>query len=101
MIVAIPKEINAIEPRVAATPSTVKDLIKSGLQVQVETLAGNESFFSDQEYINAGAEILGIGGLHYYSIKAQSSDSPIYTIDQVLPYQSYKKFIAHYLKTFL
>ena len=58
MIVAIPKEINAMEPRVAATPSTVKDLIKSGLQVQVETLAGNESFFSDQEYVNAGAEIV-------------------------------------------
>ena len=58
MIVAIPKEINAIEPRVAATPSTVKDLIKSGLQVRVETLAGNESFFSDQEYVNAGAEIV-------------------------------------------
>ena len=56
MIVAIPKEINAIEPRVAATPSTVKDLIKSGLQVRVETLAGNESFFSDQEYVNAGAK---------------------------------------------
>ena len=58
MIVAIPKEINTIEPRVAATPSTVKDLIKSGLQVRVETLAGNESFFSDQEYVNAGAEIV-------------------------------------------
>ena len=58
MIVAIPKEINAMEPRVAATPSTVKDLIKSGLQVRVETLAGNESFFSDQEYVNAGAEIV-------------------------------------------
>ena len=58
MIVAIPKEINTMEPRVAATPSTVKDLIKSGLQVRVETLAGNESFFSDQEYVNAGAEIV-------------------------------------------
>ena len=58
MIVAIPKEIDTIEPRVAATPSTVKDLIKSGLEVRVETLAGNESFFSDQEYVNAGAEIV-------------------------------------------
>ena len=58
MIVAIPKEINAMEPRVAATPSTVKDLIKSGLQVRVETLAGNESFFSDQDYVNSGAEIV-------------------------------------------
>ena len=29
MIVAIPKEKNTMEPRVAATPSTVKDLIKS------------------------------------------------------------------------
>jgi len=37
-----------------------------------------------KDKINAGAEILGIGGLHYYSIKGQSSNSNIYTIDQVL-----------------
>lgn len=58
MIVAIPKEKTAREARVAATPATVKVLIKSGLKVQVETQAGNQSFFSDQDYVEAGAQIV-------------------------------------------
>ena len=31
MYVAIPKELNSLEPRVAATPGSVKQIIKSGL----------------------------------------------------------------------
>ena len=58
MIVAIPKEIHALEPRVAATPATVKEFIKFGLDVQVEAQAGKQSFFSDQDYKDAGAEII-------------------------------------------
>tara|TARA_B100000029_G_scaffold124888_2_gene118391 strand:+ start:1680 stop:2813 length:1134 start_codon:yes stop_codon:yes gene_type:complete len=58
MIVAIPKEIHALEPRVAATPATVKEFIKVGLDVQVEAQAGKQSFFSDQDYKDAGAEII-------------------------------------------
>ena len=46
MIVGILKERES-EPRVAATPNTVKDLIKCGLSVHVESHAGENSFISD------------------------------------------------------
>lgn len=58
MLVAIPKEIIPKESRVAATPATVKELIKAGLTVQVEANAGQGSFFSDNEYEEAGATIV-------------------------------------------
>jgi len=58
MIVAIPKENDPLEHRVAATPGSVKDLIKSGMKVQVESQAGTRSFYSDQNYLDAGADII-------------------------------------------
>ena len=58
MNVAIPKELNDLEPRVAATPGTVKQIIKSGLKVSVESGAGLNSFISDEEYQNAGATLI-------------------------------------------
>ncbi|SVE48326.1 uncharacterized protein METZ01_LOCUS501180, partial [marine metagenome] len=41
MIATILKEIQENEPRVAATPSTVKELTKAGLTVQLESGAGD------------------------------------------------------------
>ena len=58
MYLAIPKENINGETRVAATPGTVKDLIKSGMEVYVESKAGQNSYFSDQEYKDAGAIIV-------------------------------------------
>ena len=58
MYLAIPKENINGETRVAATPGTVKDLIKSGMEVYVESKAGQNSYFSDQEYKDAGANIV-------------------------------------------
>ncbi|MBT4753839.1 MAG: Re/Si-specific NAD(P)(+) transhydrogenase subunit alpha [Candidatus Marinimicrobia bacterium] len=58
MIVIIPKEIYPDETRVAATPATVKDLIKSGLTVHVETGAGQSAYISDNDYMDAGAKII-------------------------------------------
>ena len=58
MIVAIPKEINALETRVAATPGSIKDLIKSGMEVHVESKAGIKSFITDQDYKDAGARVI-------------------------------------------
>ncbi|NOZ08097.1 MAG: Re/Si-specific NAD(P)(+) transhydrogenase subunit alpha [FCB group bacterium] len=57
MIVAIPKEIAPGENRVAAVPATVKELIKKGLEVHVETGAGEGSFIPDADYEKAGAVI--------------------------------------------
>ena len=49
MIVAIPKEIVPGENRVAANTASVKELIKAGLRVQVESSAGVGSHISDQK----------------------------------------------------
>ncbi|MBT7423035.1 MAG: NAD(P)(+) transhydrogenase (Re/Si-specific) subunit alpha, partial [Candidatus Marinimicrobia bacterium] len=57
MIAAVLKEITPDENRVAATPQTVKDLIKSGLTIRVESGAGDASYISDGDYKNVGAEI--------------------------------------------
>jgi len=57
MKVGIPKEINPLEKRVAATPTTVKRLIKQGFEVQIEHEAGVRANFSDEEFIAAGASI--------------------------------------------
>ena len=58
MYLAIPKENIKGETRVAVTPGTVKDLIKNGMKVYVESKAGQDSYFSDQEYKDAGANIV-------------------------------------------
>ena len=57
MIAAVLKETIIGETRVAATPKTVLELIDSGFTVHVESGAGNQSFFSDQDYVEAGAQI--------------------------------------------
>ena len=57
MIAAVLKETITGEKRVAATPKTVKELINSGITVRVQSAAGEYSFFSDQDYQNAGAEL--------------------------------------------
>lgn len=58
MIVAVPKEQSKNETRVAATPGTVKELIKDGAKVFVESGAGEASFISDKEYEKAGSTII-------------------------------------------
>ena len=55
----IPKEIMHGERRVAAIPETVKKLVAGGAEVLVEKGAGEGAYFSDEEYSNAGARIVG------------------------------------------
>jgi NAD(P) transhydrogenase subunit alpha len=61
MKVFVPKERRPGETRVAATPETVKKMIKQGLAVAVEPGAGDRSFFTDAAYQAAGAT-LAAGG---------------------------------------
>ncbi|RCJ42189.1 NAD(P) transhydrogenase subunit alpha [Nostoc minutum NIES-26] len=58
MRIAVAKEIEVCERRVALNPDTVARLVKQGLEVQVETGAGERSFFSDSAYEAAGAKII-------------------------------------------
>ena len=57
MIIGVPKETKFKENRVAITPLIAKDLIKQGFAVQVESGAGLNSFFSDENYKEAGATL--------------------------------------------
>lgn len=58
MIIGIPKEIKTQEHRVALLPSAAYQLIKHGHKVVVETQAGADIGFCDQNYRDAGAEIV-------------------------------------------
>jgi alanine dehydrogenase len=59
MIVGVPKEIKNNENRVALTPAGVEAFCKAGHQVIIENNAGIGSGITNEEYIAAGAEILG------------------------------------------
>jgi alanine dehydrogenase len=62
MIIGVPKEIKDNEARVGVTPAGVKALTEAGHDVLVETQAGAQSGFPDEEYQNAGAEMVGEAG---------------------------------------
>ncbi|CAG8999322.1 MAG: NAD(P) transhydrogenase subunit alpha [Candidatus Celerinatantimonas neptuna] len=57
MQIGIPKESSQGEARVAATPTTVAQLIKLGFEVQVESGAGSTANFHNTAYQDAGATI--------------------------------------------
>jgi NAD(P) transhydrogenase subunit alpha len=58
MKVGIPKEVAALERRVAATPLTVANIRKLGLEVLVQAGAGDGSEQLDSEYAEVGATIV-------------------------------------------
>jgi len=57
LFIGIPKETSFQERRVALVPEAVSLLVANGHRVRVETNAGKESSFSDNDYSEAGAEI--------------------------------------------
>ncbi|MCC8367704.1 Re/Si-specific NAD(P)(+) transhydrogenase subunit alpha [Xenorhabdus sp. PB61.4] len=57
MHIGVPKERYPNEARVAATPSTVEQLLKLGFNVVVESGAGHLASFDDNAYQKAGAVI--------------------------------------------
>ena len=56
-VIFVPKEVEAGEPRVAASPDTVKRLVGLGFEVVVEAGAGLGSRIVDEEFAKAGATI--------------------------------------------
>lgn len=58
MRIAVAKEIEVGESRVALIPDTVARLVKQGLEVWVEAGAGEHSFFKDAAYEAVGAKII-------------------------------------------
>lgn len=57
MKLAIPRELQAGEQRVALVPESVKKLVGAGMEVAVERGAGASAFFGDDAYTQAGAKI--------------------------------------------
>ena len=57
MRIAVARESDAAEPRVAATPETVKKMIGLGAEVAVEPAAGTKSGILDSDYKDAGANV--------------------------------------------
>lgn len=58
MKIGIPKEIKNNENRVSLTPSGAHTLTVNGHEVFVQTYAGMNSGFTDEQYLKAGAQIL-------------------------------------------
>ena len=56
-VIGIPKEIKANEFRVSLIPNDVKKLVDMGFKVYVEKNAGIGAIFTNEDYLNVGAEI--------------------------------------------
>src|SRR5215204_1824680 len=58
-VVGVPKEIKDLEGRVSMQPDDVAELILHDHEVVVESGAGKGSGFTDEEYAQAGARVVG------------------------------------------
>lgn len=56
--IAIPRENAFQENRIALSPDAVGVLVSNGHRVSVEYKAGEGAHFSDEQYVNAGAQIM-------------------------------------------
>ena len=85
MIVAVPKEIEQGERRVALVPESVRILVSEGLEIAIQSGAGEGAGFSDYEYADAGASLepdaAGLLGRAELVVKVQPpSDSEVDTL---------------------
>jgi alanine dehydrogenase len=58
MNIGVPREVKTGEARVALSPAGVRELTSRGHRVAVEAGAGSGSSIGDEEFRQAGAEIL-------------------------------------------
>ena len=58
LVIGIPREIMKGERRVSAVPDTVKKMVAEGAKVLVEKGAGEGSYFHDDQYSAAGAQLV-------------------------------------------
>jgi H+-translocating NAD(P) transhydrogenase subunit alpha len=57
MQIGVLKESKSFEKRVALTPDVVKQLIKKGYSIIVETGAGESSSYADSDFVSVGANV--------------------------------------------
>lgn len=60
MQIGVPRETLAGESRVAASPSSVEQLLKLGFEVVIESNAGEKASFEDSAFEAAGAKIVSL-----------------------------------------
>ena len=58
MIIGVPSEVKNNENRVGLTPSSVKTIVESGHEVKIQSNAGANIGYLDNQYINAGAKLV-------------------------------------------
>ena len=58
VVIGVPKEVDALEKRVALIPDTVKKLVADGHTVLIESGAGTSSFIADEAYTAVGGTIV-------------------------------------------
>ena len=58
MRIGVPREIKTLEGRVGLVPEAAAELVKHGHTVYLQSTAGELSGFSDEEYRQAGVEVL-------------------------------------------
>ena len=56
--IGVPREIKADEQRVALTPDAVRELVSHGLEVRIESGAGDGAGIADEAFAAAGAEVV-------------------------------------------
>ncbi len=76
MKLAVAKETKFKENRVSLTPDVIKDLIKKGFEVIVESGAGLNSFYSDDNYSSIGAQIVSKDNLYSQADVLLTVNSP-------------------------
>ncbi len=75
MKIAVPAEIRENERRVALVPESCKKLTKAGVEVAIESGAGEKAYFSDDAYRDVGAtietDLAGLLGSADFVLKVQ------------------------------
>ena len=82
MIIAITKETLPNESRVSLTPHSCSEFVKSGHKVRIESGAGLQSYYSDEDYENVGVEVIKLKKDLYNNADILTKVSP-FLIDEL------------------
>lgn len=85
MLIGVPKEIDSTQTLVAASPDTVKKLIKLGYEVCIEKGAGVKAQYFDDQYEQAGACIVDASKAWGADIVVSLDSPPLAYLDLVKP----------------
>ena len=77
--VGVPREVKTAEHRVAMTPDGVRELERFGVEVLVETGAGEGASITDADYIAAGADIVPTAADAWAQVEDWLAADPVWT----------------------